>query len=55
MLIRDEKGEDYTVTIPRLELLAALMALRLDKILRKEIDIHEDESVFWTGSTCVII
>ena len=43
-----------TVTIPRLELLATLMASRLDKILRKEIDIHVDESGFWTDSTCVI-
>ena len=33
---------------------AALMASRLDKILRKEIDINVDESVFWTDSTCVI-
>jgi len=43
-----------TVTIPRLELSAAVMASRLDKTLRKEIDIPVDESVFWTDSTCVI-
>lgn len=43
-----------TVTIPRLELSAAVVASRLDKILRKEIDIPVDESVFWTDSTCVI-
>ena len=43
-----------TVTISRLELLAAVMASRLDKTLRKEIDIPVDESVFWTDSTCVI-
>ena len=30
------------------------MASRLDKTLRKEIDISVDESVFWTDSTCVI-
>ena len=43
-----------TVTIPRLELSAAVVASRLDKTLRKEIDISVDESVFWTDSTCVI-
>ena len=43
-----------TVTIPRLELSAAVVASRLDKTLRKEIDIPVDESVFWTDSTCVI-
>ena len=44
-----------TVTIPRLlELSAAVVASRLDKTLRKEIDIPVHESVFWTDSTCVI-
>ena len=43
-----------TVTIPRLELSAAVVASRLDKILQKEIDIPVDESVFWTDSACVI-
>ena len=43
-----------TVTISRLELSAAVVASRLDKILRKEIDLPVDESVFWTDSTCVI-
>ena len=43
-----------TVTIPRLELSAAVVALRLDKIIQKEIDIPVDESLFWTDSMCVI-
>ncbi|XP_068741760.1 uncharacterized protein [Montipora capricornis] len=43
-----------TVTIPRLELSAGVVASRLDKILRKEIDLPVGESVFWTDSTCVI-
>lgn len=43
-----------TVTIPGLELSAAVVASRLDKTLRKEIDIPVDESVFLTDSTCVI-
>jgi len=42
------------VTFPTLELLAAIVASRLDRTLQKEIDIPVDESVFWTDSTCVI-
>lgn len=42
------------LTIPRLELSAAVVAARLDKIIRTETDIHVDESVFWTDSTCVL-
>ena len=42
------------LTIPRLELSAAVVAARLDKIIRTETDIQVDESVFWTDSTCVL-
>ena len=41
-------------TIPRLELSAAVVATRLDKIIRAEIDIPINKSLFWTDSTCVI-
>ncbi|CAB4015368.1 Hypothetical predicted protein, partial [Paramuricea clavata] len=41
-------------TIPRLELSAAVVATRLDKMIRAEIDIPIDTSLFWTDSTCVI-
>ena len=43
-----------TVTIPRLELSAALQATKLDKSIKKEIDIPINESVFWTDSTCFL-
>ena len=43
-----------TITIPRLELSAAVLATKLDKSIRKEIDIPICESVFWTDSTCVL-
>ncbi|XP_078352443.1 uncharacterized protein LOC144637184 [Oculina patagonica] len=43
-----------SITIPRLELSAAVLASRLDKIIRREIDLPIHESVFWTDSTCVI-
>jgi len=42
------------LTIPRLELSAAVVAARLDKIIRTETNIKVDESVFWTDSTCVL-
>jgi hypothetical protein len=42
------------VTIPRMELSAAVVAARLDRIIRSEIDLEIDESYFWTDSTCVL-
>ena len=42
------------ITIPRLELSAAVLARKLDKSIRKEIDIPICESVFWTDSTWVL-
>jgi hypothetical protein len=41
-------------TIPRLELSAAVVATRLDKMVRHESDIRIDASQFWTDSTCVL-
>ncbi|XP_028413969.1 uncharacterized protein LOC114536827 [Dendronephthya gigantea] len=41
-------------TIPRLELSAAVVATRLDKMIRNEIDIEIHASIFWTDSTCVL-
>ena len=43
-----------TTTIPRLELAGALEAVRLDILLRKELEIPLQESVFWTDSNIVI-
>ena len=40
--------------ISRLELPAAVVATRLDIMIRKEIDIPIDASLFWIDSTCVI-
>ena len=42
------------VTIPRMELSAAVIATRLDQIIRSELDIEIDRSYFWTDSTCVL-
>ncbi|KAK3729480.1 hypothetical protein QZH41_019941, partial [Actinostola sp. cb2023] len=43
-----------SVTIPRMELSAAVVAIRLDSMIRQEIDLKIDQSHFWTDSTCVL-
>ena len=42
------------VTIPRLELTAAAMAGRVDRMLRRELELQLADSVFWTDSTAVL-
>ena len=41
-------------TIPRLELTAAVLAVRFDKMLQKELQLKLEKSVFWTDSTTVL-
>ena len=43
-----------TMTIPRLELSAAALSVRVDNLLRRELSITIDKSVFWTDSTAVL-
>lgn len=42
------------ITIPRLELTAAVLAARVDKMLRAEIQFPLVDSVLWTDSTTVL-
>ena len=42
------------VTIPRMELSAAVIATRLDRISRGELTLSISESFFWTDSTCIL-
>ena len=42
------------VTIPRLELTAATMPVRLDMTIRRELSLHIHESIFWTDSMLVL-
>lgn len=42
------------VSIPRLELTAAVLAARVDSLLRAELTFHLEGSVFWTDSTSVL-
>lgn len=42
------------MTTPRLELSAATMAVKIDKLVRSELDMSINESVFWTDGTIVM-
>lgn len=42
------------LTIPCLELSAAIVAMQLDGMVMKEIGIPVNQSIFWTDSTCVL-
>ena len=42
------------VTIPRLELTAAVTAVKIDKVLRQELQVPLQPSAFWTDSTTVL-
>ncbi|XP_048039585.1 uncharacterized protein LOC125264365 [Megalobrama amblycephala] len=41
-------------TIPRMELTAAVVAVKTDKMLKDELELELHESVFWTESTTVL-
>ena len=42
------------ITIPRLELSAAVASVKLDNMFRRELDLPVENSVFWSDSTSVI-
>ena len=42
------------ITVPRLELAAAALSVKVDKMLRKELDFDLKRSVFWTDSQTVL-
>lgn len=42
------------VTIPRLELTAAVVAVKIDKMLHQELQVPLQKSIFWTDSTTVL-
>ena len=43
-----------STTVPRLELLAAVTAVRLDRLLRRELPFSINQSMFWTDSAAVL-
>lgn len=42
------------ITIPRLELAAATLAVKVDRMLQSELQIKLENSTFWTDSTSVL-
>ena len=42
------------VSIPRLELTAATLSVKISKMLKNELDIHVDDEIFWTDSRVVL-
>ena len=42
------------MSIPRLELIAAVLAVKLDKLVRKELEVMNCPSTFWTDSTAML-
>ena len=43
-----------TITVPRLELAAAALSVKVDRMLRKELHLDLEPSVFWTDSQTVL-
>ena len=44
----------HEITIPRLELTAAVISVKLSKIIREELKIETDQVNYWTDSTTVL-
>ena len=42
------------MTVPRLELSAAVLTVQLDKTLKEELDVPVAQSTSWSASTCVL-
>lgn len=42
------------VTIPRMELSAAVLSTRLDRMIRQVVELPINDSFYWTDSTCVL-
>ena len=42
------------VSIPRIELTAATMSVKISKMLKNELDIHVNDEIFWTDSKVVL-
>lgn len=42
------------VSIPRLELMAAVLAVRLAEVIKRELTVHITDETFWSDSSCVL-
>ena len=51
---KSKQTPQRSVTIPRLELSAALVSTRFNRMMQHKLDVAVDEESFWTESTCVL-
>ena len=42
------------ISIPRLELTAAALSVKISKMSREELDVHVDDEIFWTDSQVIL-
>ena len=42
------------ITIPRMELSAAVLATRMDRMIKQEVNMVVHSSTFWTDSNCIL-
>ena len=54
LLAKSRLAPVKTMTIPRLELTAAVLAAKIDPSLKTELEMHVDESFFWSDSQFTI-
>ena len=54
LLSRSRVAPLKVLSIPRLELMAAVLAVEADKILRRELDVNIEASYYWTDSMIVL-
>ncbi len=54
LMVKSRVAPLKKVTIPRMELTAATVAVKVDAMLRRELQLRIDESIFWTDSTTVL-
>jgi len=54
LLAKSRLAPIKAITIPRLELMAATLAVKLDVMIKREIDIPIQKTVFWTDSSIVL-
>lgn len=54
MITKSRVAPLEAMTIPRIELSAAVLATRLDRIIKQEIGMTVHTSTFWTDNTCVL-
>jgi len=54
LMARSRLAPVKTVTLPRLELMAATLAVKIDQLMQRELDLPLTQSVFWSDSTIVL-